>query len=417
MISSPSITSLSTSFFFPSPCSNVGTNALTGTIPPELGNLTSVASLYTSPPAPCIALPFSCYLLYFHLHTSILADNQLTGTIPTQLMRRHLGSLFLLSGGNNFCPMTDYSTWASQTDYPGTNNCTACANYTCQNNGTCSGGVGQLFTCSCASGYDGVNCQDLMCPAIVMGNVQFPPSPPGLVSQIQCVLGYSGTGQAICTQVGMAGEWSNFSTACVEVFCPAATMDNAQWPGDSVQAGTTGFGICSLGTAGQVSAPCLQNGTQGYWGNASGSCSNCPPGTYQNLLGQVQCKSCPPNSISPSGANSSSQCTCLSGYTLVSSQCEGWKPLLHPPSSVALNPYYYYLLLQLSLALSAISRMPHIQSPLPAELSAEYVMLGFKAPLLARVWPTALGPTSSRTPANLQVNFSCSLSLSLSFLP
>jgi len=47
----------------------------------------------------------------------------------------------------------------------------------------------------------------------------------------------------------------------------------------------------------------------------------CPFGTYQEPSGQ--CISCPANSGSPAGANSSSQCTCLTGYTLVSGQCQG----------------------------------------------------------------------------------------------
>jgi len=90
-----------------------------------------------------------------------LFTNQLTGTIPTQLQQiPGLASLDLVTGGNNFCPMTDYSTWAfASTDYPGTNNCTTCASCTCQNGGTCSGGTDQLFSCSCQCGYFGANCE------------------------------------------------------------------------------------------------------------------------------------------------------------------------------------------------------------------------------------------------------------------
>jgi len=55
--------------------------------------------------------------------------------------------------------MTNYSTWAQTTDYPGTNICDACVNYTCQNGGTCSGGIDQLFNCTCPQGIFGANCE------------------------------------------------------------------------------------------------------------------------------------------------------------------------------------------------------------------------------------------------------------------
>jgi len=91
--------------------------------------------------------------------------NELTGTIPTQLEIPGLEYLYLLDDvnpvgvGNNFCPMTNYSTWAQTTDYPFTDDCNACVRFTCQNGGNCFGGFDQLFTCSCEGGYTGANCE------------------------------------------------------------------------------------------------------------------------------------------------------------------------------------------------------------------------------------------------------------------
>jgi len=55
--------------------------------------------------------------------------------------------------------MSNYSSWGVSTDFDGSLNCQACASYTCQNGGTCNGGENQLFTCTCATGFTGVNCQ------------------------------------------------------------------------------------------------------------------------------------------------------------------------------------------------------------------------------------------------------------------
>jgi len=50
-------------------------------------------------------------------NTRFLNNNLLTGTIPTQLNMgpNYYGILELSS--NNFCPVADYSTWATSNDY------------------------------------------------------------------------------------------------------------------------------------------------------------------------------------------------------------------------------------------------------------------------------------------------------------
>ena len=111
------------------------------------------------------------------------------------------------------------------------------------------------------------------------------------------------------------------------VFCLGATLNNALWPSNT-PAGSSGSGICIVGTAGQPYALCSQSVGQGVWGTFTGSCSSCASNTYQDQTGQPQCKSCPANSGSPPGSNSSSQCACLTGYTLVNATCQGRVPLI-----------------------------------------------------------------------------------------
>jgi len=69
-------------------------------------------------------------------------------------------------GTNNICPIYNYSALALATDYPGTDNCEACAPFTCQNGGTCSGEQNEIFTCSCPPAFTGVNCETLGCGGV-----------------------------------------------------------------------------------------------------------------------------------------------------------------------------------------------------------------------------------------------------------
>jgi len=161
------------------------------------------------------------------------------------------------------------------------------------------------------------------CPAQQAGNgdLNWPQTPAGKTVNMTCPSpGYSGIASRDCFS---NGTWNDVQFPCADVFCPSTVVNNAQWPA-GVQAGNIVVGSCVAGTSGQVSGTCGQNGANGVWGPFTGACSSCSPGTYQNQAGQLQCTSCPPNSGSPSGANSSSQCTCLAGYILVSGQCQGW---------------------------------------------------------------------------------------------
>ena len=112
-------------------------------------------------------LSFSRKFLLFRY----LRDNDLTGTIPTQL---HISGLNLLelAGSNNFCPIANYSVWAASNDFSSQPTvCHACATSfpTCQNGGTCLGGANTAFTCSCAAGYGGANCQGEL-PRVVLNS-------------------------------------------------------------------------------------------------------------------------------------------------------------------------------------------------------------------------------------------------------
>jgi len=76
------------------------------------------------------------------------------------LIRRFLTEGYGCEESNNFCPLYDYRALAPTfNDYPGTNNCEACADFTCQNGGTCIGEQNELFLCECASGFGGANCE------------------------------------------------------------------------------------------------------------------------------------------------------------------------------------------------------------------------------------------------------------------
>ena len=190
---------------------------------------------------------------------------------------------------------------------------------------------------------------DVNCSATTLDNVFFPTTRAGTTLMGQCVLGYSGNGTLPCDINGSVGEWGNASTSCVEVFCPSSTFRNAQWPGN-VQTGAIGYASCLAGTAGQLGGYCSQNGTKGFWTDYVGNCASklsarrlvfielaeyilifpgCISGTYQNQTGQLQCSSCQPNSGSPPGATSSSQCICHEGYVSVDGQCQSlYFPLL-----------------------------------------------------------------------------------------
>jgi len=156
-----------------------------------------------------------------------------------------------------------------------------------------------------------------------------------------CISGYFGSGNATCLNIGGFGVWGNISAACEEVFCSSATINSALWPAN-VQAGSSGSGICIVGTAGQPSALCSQSGSQGVWGSFTRSCSSCAPNTYQDQTGQPQCKWCPANSGSPPGSNSSSQCACLTGYTMVNATCQGKDPLISSHGSWRNQPLLIY---------------------------------------------------------------------------
>ena len=91
--------------------------------------------------------------------SSSLNNNRLTGTVPAALASSPAVSL-MLGGSNHYCPIIDYSSWAGgNTDFQAGGECEACADFTCQNGGVCSGGVNELFQCQCQKGFSGVNCE------------------------------------------------------------------------------------------------------------------------------------------------------------------------------------------------------------------------------------------------------------------
>jgi len=97
-----------------------------------------------------------------------LHNNQLVGPIPPNIPAPNFRYFFWVGGTNNICPLIDYSGYAFVTDYPGNNSCSACASFTCQNGGTCTGGMNELFTCECPSGFYGETCCSSEPPQIII---------------------------------------------------------------------------------------------------------------------------------------------------------------------------------------------------------------------------------------------------------
>ena len=83
-----------------------------------------------------------------------LQNNNLTGTIPSQIRALPLFSLHLAS--NPLCYYVDYGNWVPGNDYP-RSDCLNCPN-PCENGGDCYNGV-FTFTCSCPVDFTGATCQ------------------------------------------------------------------------------------------------------------------------------------------------------------------------------------------------------------------------------------------------------------------
>ena len=120
-------------------------------------------------------------------------------------------------------------------------------------------------------------CVQLVCPAVTIGNAQFPPKPAGEVAVGKCLDGYSALAspQMQCLP---SGAWSfTVINPCVRRQCPGGNTDgNARWPDNAVAGQTVAGQLCKPGYTGFVSRTCT---TSGKWSSAiTGSCTRvaCP---------------------------------------------------------------------------------------------------------------------------------------------
>ena len=165
-----------------------------------------------------------------------------------------------------------------------------------------------------------VQCADVICSEGIIDFVDYPSVRAGELSFGECVTGYYGTGNVTCLDVGGSAQWGTPQFSCQEVFCLNTTEGDVGFL--ETMAGETAIGLCPPGSYGSVTLPCLQNGDSGAWGAQTGSCTECPSGTYQNLYGQAQCQPCITNAESPAGSVSPNDCQCLPGYNFTNNQCQ-----------------------------------------------------------------------------------------------
>ena len=176
--------------------------------------------------------------------------------------------------------------------------------------------AGATATGTCESGYSGSPkreclitgewsssvvdspCTCNLCPAATNNNAVWPgDTPSNTVAVGACQPGFSGTPSRECTA---AGEWGAISNPCAQIYCPATQLDHADWP------------LTAAGTA-DVSAPC----GSGYGGHAVRSCDM--HGNWATLVTacvRLQCANITEGNAVWSTTNSLTQATgsCVAGY-------------------------------------------------------------------------------------------------------
>src|SRR5690242_5934599 len=101
----------------------------------------------------------------------------------------------------------------------------------------------------------------------------------------------------------------------VHVVCPANTFKNIDGP----SACTSCPSNSESGQGSNSSSQCLCSA--GYTGTVS--CNPCGVGTYKTSVGSQSCSPCPAaHSTSPSGATDPSLCVCVAGYTPNGPNCD-----------------------------------------------------------------------------------------------
>jgi len=235
-----------------------GCNLLQGTLPSELGLLTSLTFLD-------------------------LSGQSLTGTIPLQLQNIQRLNVLNLADNSLLCYSVDYSTWATTTDFSASSmNCANCESYCNSPNGVCAAGNLQI-TCGCDINHIGPFCD------FDVNSCRLSPCLNGGL----CINGIGGFTCA-CTGTGYTG------TTC-EIYNPSSL--DCQ-PGQGKNSSGTCVS-CSPGTY-SPAGTCLgcQKGTYSVSAGMSDSatCFPCPAGNYSSTTGANTCLPCPQIKKCPAGS-------------------------------------------------------------------------------------------------------------------
>jgi hypothetical protein len=172
----------------------------------------------------------------------------------------------------------------------------------CPANSTSPSGTPLLSQCLCVKGYyrEGDTC--LSCPA-------------GFYSD--------NLNQFSCTPCG-DNQYSTVSTSPSASNCVSCTGNSTRLAIDIASC------LCNPGFSGEIQegnlrcTQCEKGYSKGTFGNVS--CTICPNNTYADELGLPVCKACQPNSVSPPGSVSPSECLCEPGYEYNSGECHICKP-------------------------------------------------------------------------------------------
>ncbi|EKX31555.1 hypothetical protein GUITHDRAFT_149224 [Guillardia theta CCMP2712] len=165
------------------------------------------------------------------------------------------------------------------------------------------------------------------------------PSGTPLISQCLCVRGYYREGDAClscpagfysdnlnqftCTPCG-DNQYSTVSTSPSASNCVSCTGNSTRVAIDVASC------LCNPGFAGGIHqggltcTQCEKGYSKATFGNVS--CTICPNNTYADERGLSACKTCQPNSVSPPGSVSPSECLCEPGYEYNSGECQICRP-------------------------------------------------------------------------------------------
>jgi len=247
-----------------------------------------------------------------HVASRLLYNNQLSGTIPTQIhLSSLLSSAYLWLSYNPLCYNINYASWAASTDYSFVTFCNAtncpnnyratCASCHCNTTSAiCTSGISGNGSCictpdfpgcsACSVGYYGPVCNPgkwlktwfrlfwtfffffLLVLCTMKFTVQMEPPPTLLgpklslerMGPLPVLLGISPPILQY-PAIRMADLPPGGSNPCQPVYCPAGSSSDASWP--QTLGGQYGTYTCLTGYyTSNPSVYCTQNGGSASWG-------------------------------------------------------------------------------------------------------------------------------------------------------